>query len=685
MTFNVKNGPPSPKKIKLNSENEHKKPVIQNANGTNGVRPKLSIIEQKRKLPIFDKRNKLLDIIKTHDTLIIIGETGCGKTTQIPQYIYSARLQNNGCIAITQPRRVAAISIAKRVALEQGASNELGELVGYTVRFEDVTSKRTKIKYLTDGMLLREAMFDKLLMNYSVIILDEAHERTIHTDVLFGVVKKIQKQRKLRNLAPLKLLIMSATMDVDHFSQYFNNCQAVYIEGRTFPVNIFYTLKPYEDYLAASVATFFKIHREAPPNHDVLIFLTGQEEIEAVAHQIRVLSKDEDVTGPPIRVHTLYAAQPSAAQMTVFQPTPEGTRKVIISTNIAETSITISGVKYVIDCGMVKVRTYQPTTGLEMLKVQRISQEQAWQRAGRAGRDSEGYCYRLYTRSQFDLMPRVSVPEIQRANLNSVALQLLTMGVHAQHFDFMNKPPQTAVDAAFYQLKLLGAIEETNSTKLTELGSKLAKFPLDPRYSKILMAADKFGCLAEALTVVSFMSGESVLLNPPSKKEQARSVRQKFNSAHGDLIMLLNIYREYSQLGEKNARSWCHDHLIHVRNMAYVTEIRSQLEEICKNCSISKSSCTDRTDNLRKALIAGLFMNVAELSKDRQYLTLHKRQTASIHPSSVLHGQQPHILLFSDVVQTTRSYIKGLTVIEPEWLNEVVPDYIKIANIKLLT
>nr|CAI5821645.1 unnamed protein product [Callosobruchus analis]CAI5832140.1 unnamed protein product [Callosobruchus analis] len=389
------------------------------ANILNG-KPKLSIQDQRKKLPIFDKRNKLIELIQKHKTLIILGETGSGKTTQIPQFIYSAQIHQNGKIGITQPRRVAAISIATRVAAE--IEMQVGELVGYSVRFHDETSKKTKIKFLTDGMLLREAMFDRLLMEYNVIILDEAHERTIHTDVLFGIVKKAQKVREDRNI-----IIMSATMDVDHFSKYFNNCQAVYIEGRTYPVSLHYTIKPHDDYEAACVATFFKIHKDAPPD-DVLIFLTGQEEIETCANRIRTLSKQPDVIGPPLKIYTLYAAQSNSQQMSVFQPSPANTRKVIISTNIAETSVTISGIKYVIDSGMVKVRTFHPTTGLEMLKVQKISQEQAWQRTGRAGRDSEGHCYRLYTRSQFELMRKTTVPEIQRANLCTVSLQLLSLG-----------------------------------------------------------------------------------------------------------------------------------------------------------------------------------------------------------------------------------------------------------------
>ncbi|XP_060517073.1 ATP-dependent RNA helicase DHX33 [Cylas formicarius] len=672
-----KNGP-SPKKIKL-SDNFHRNANFF-ANGNS--LPKISIQDQRRNLPIFEKRNKLLEIIKRHKTLIIIGETGSGKTTQIPQYIYSARLQENGKIAVTQPRRVAAISIAMRVALEHGNGMSVGDVVGYSVRFEDVTSKKTKIKYLTDGMLLREAMLDRLLLDYNVVILDEAHERTIHTDILFGVVKSAQKIRAERNHPPLKIIIMSATMDVDHFSRYFNNCQAAYLEGRTYPVNIFYTVKPHDDYQTSCVATFFKIHQEAPANHDVLIFLTGQEEIEACAHQIRLLAKDPDVEGPPVRVCTLYAAQPNSQQMAVFQPTPSGTRKVVISTNIAETSVTISGIKYVIDGGMVKSRSFHPSTGLELLKIQRISQEQAWQRSGRAGRQSEGFCYRIYTRSQFELMKPTSIPEIQRANLNSVALQLLALDIHMLHFDFLDKPPKDSIQAAFEQLKLLGAIEDIDSIALTSLGKKMARFPLDPKFSKILLSAEQYGCLQEALTVIALLSSESILTTPRSKRDQAESVRQKFRSGYGDHITLLNIYREFDTIGQKKKRNWCHEHFINFRNILYVQDVRSQLEEICKNFDLHISSCGSQIDQLRKCLLTGLFMNVAELQRDRQYVTLDRRQVTLIHPSSVLHGQQPAYVVFTEVVQSTKCYLRGIISIEGEWLREIAPDYLRNHNFR---
>lgn len=323
-----------------------------------------------------------------------------------------------------------------------------------------------------------------------------------------------------------------------------------------------------------------------------------------------------------MKVCTLYAAQTDTQQMQVFYVSPPNTRKVIISTNIAETSVTISGVRYVIDSGMVKVRTYHPATGLEMLKVQRISQEQSWQRTGRAGRESEGFCYRLYTRTQYELMQKTTVPELQRANLNCVVLELLVLGINARTFDFMDKPSNDSINAAYEQLKLLGAIESLDSNTLTPLGKKMGRFPLDPRFSKILISAQNYNCLEEALTIVALLSSESILHSPPTKREVAENSRQKFCSGYGDHLTLLNIYREYNNVGQSNKKSWCMQHYIHFKNISHAKEIRQQLEEICKKCGLNMTSCGSNMDQIRKCLLTGLFMNVAELHRDRQYITV---------------------------------------------------------------
>lgn len=267
-------------------------------------------------------------------------------------------------------------------------------------------------------------------------------------------------------------------------------------------------------------------------------------------------------------------------------------------------------------------RTFHPTTGLDMLKVQRISQEQAWQRTGRAGRDSEGYCYRIYTKTQFDCMPKTTVPEIQRVNLSTVALQLLALGIHASKFNFMDKPPEESVRAAFEQLKMLGAIENTESTILTNLGQKMAMFPLDPKFSKVILSAQSYGCLEEILTIIALLSGESILFNPIDKRDYIRALRQKFYSPYGDHVTLLNVYKDYTSVGQNNKRAWCHEHFVSMKNITYACEVRTQLADLCKKCNVTVSSCGSKMNKLLRCLLSGLFMNVAELHTNKQYVTV---------------------------------------------------------------
>lgn len=470
---------------------------FMNGNGKNTEHQK-NIVKQRHALPIFPTRARLLEELKKNDTVIVIGETGSGKTTQIPQYLHEERWDKKGGICVTQPRRVAAISVAKRVAEEM--NTQIGGLVGYSVRFEECVSPGTKLKYVTDGMLLREAISDPLLSRYNWVILDEAHERTISTDVLFGIVKDAQKKRKELEKDNLKVIVMSATMDVDHFSQYFNKAKVLYIEGRQHPVEMLYAREKQDDYVLTAMSTVFQIHKEAPAQHDILIFLTGQEEIDSVTHSIRQIAKDNSLAEfPRMRVLPLYAALPSNQQLDVFRVTAPGERKVIVSTNIAETSITIPGIKYVIDSGRAKVRTYNPSNGFDSLKVKKISQAQAWQRTGRAGRETAGFCYRSYTLEEFNSMEQNPVPEILRSNLASVILQLLAMGIkNILTFDFIDKPSPASIKQAVEQLTLLEAVVlKSGQLELTDMGKKMAQFPLEPRYSKVILSGPQYGCTEE--------------------------------------------------------------------------------------------------------------------------------------------------------------------------------------------
>ncbi|XP_054481263.1 ATP-dependent RNA helicase DHX33 [Anoplopoma fimbria] len=628
---------------------------------------------QRKQLPIYQAKPQLLNQLRQLHNAILIGETGSGKTTQIPQYLYEAGIGRQGIVAITQPRRVAAISLAGRVAEEK--RTQLGKLVGYTVRFEDVTSSETKLKFMTDGMLLREAIGDPLLLRYTVVVLDEAHERTVHTDVLFGVVKAAQRRRRELNKIPLKVIVMSATMDVDLFSEYFNKSPVLYLEGRQHPIQIYYTKQPQSDYLQAALVSVFQIHQEAPPSHDILVFMTGQEEIEALARTCRDISKHLPDGCGPMLVIPLYASLPPAQQLRVFQPAPKGCRKVILSTNIAETSVTISGIKFVIDTGMVKAKRFNPDSGLEVLAVQRVSKAQAWQRAGRAGREDSGSCYRLYTEQEFDNLIPMTVPEIQRCNLASVMLQLMALGIpDVMNFDFMSKPSPEAVRSAVEHLELLGALErKEGQVLLTALGKKMASFPLEPRYAKTILLSPDYSCSEEILSIVSLLSVDTVLYNPPAKREEVLASRKKFSSSEGDHMTLLNIYRAFKKVSGN--KEWCRENFVNSRNMSLVKDVQAQLKDICLKLNMKLESCGADTGSVRRCLAHGMFVNAAELQPDGSYLALDTHQPVAIHPSSVLFQAKPAYVVFNELLHTSRCYMRDLCLVDADWLLDAAPEY----------
>ena len=377
-----------------------------------------SILETRRSLPVFAYREELLQAVEDYQTIIIVGETGSGKTTQIPQYLVEAGYTKDGKkIGCTQPRRVAAMSVAARVSEEM--NTKIGREVGYSIRFEDCTSEKTIIKYMTDGMLLREFLNEPDLNSYKVLIIDEAHERTLHTDILFGLVKDIAKYRK-----DLKILISSATLDAEKFSAYFDDAPIFRIPGRRYPVTTYYTKSPEADYLAAAVTTTMQIHL-TQPDGDILVFLTGQEEIESLQERLIFIGKKLKGKMKELIVVPIYASLPPELQAEIFKPTPIGSRKVVLATNIAETSITIDGISYVIDPGFCKMNTYNPRNGLESLVITPCSRASANQRSGRAGRVGPGKCFRLYTAWAFkNEMDENTIPEIQRTNLGNVVLLL---------------------------------------------------------------------------------------------------------------------------------------------------------------------------------------------------------------------------------------------------------------------
>nr|CAB3237833.1 putative pre-mRNA-splicing factor ATP-dependent RNA helicase DHX16 [Phallusia mammillata] len=415
------------------------------------------ILKKRLGLPVWEYKEKFVTLLAKHQTLVLVGETGSGKTTQIPQWCVdyirtNTPVNSRKCVACTQPRRVAAMSVAQRVAEEMDVM--LGQEVGYTIRFEDCSSQKTLLKYMTDGMLLREAMADPLMERYDVILLDEAHERTLATDILLGVIKEVCKQRP-----DLKIIVMSATLDAGKFQTYFNDAPLLTIPGRTHPVEIFYTQEPERDYLEAAIRTVVQIHMCEEGEGDVLLFLTGQEEIDEACRRIK---QEVDNMGPDVgdlKVIPLYSTLPPAQQQRIFEKAPPNKengaigRKVVVSTNIAETSLTIDGIVFVIDPGFSKQKVYNPRIRVESLLVSAISKASAQQRSGRGGRTRPGKCFRLYTEKAYKSeMQENTYPEILRSNLGSVVLHLKKLGIDdLVHFDFMD-PPGTKSTFLFFKL-----------------------------------------------------------------------------------------------------------------------------------------------------------------------------------------------------------------------------------------
>ncbi|KAI9052960.1 hypothetical protein LZ554_003232 [Drepanopeziza brunnea f. sp. 'monogermtubi'] len=645
------------------------KMATQNKDQSFGRRTDMSIKQQRESLPVYRFRSELIKAVHANQLLIVVGDTGSGKTTQLTQYLAEAGFANNGLIGCTQPRRVAAMSVAKRVAEEVGC--ELGQEVGYTIRFEDCTSPSTKIKYMTDGMLQREILMDPDIKRYSVIMLDEAHERTISTDVLFALLKKTLKRRP-----DLKVIVTSATLDADKFSAYFNECPIFSIPGRTFPVEVMYSREPESDYLDAALVTVMQIHLTEPPG-DILLFLTGQEEIDTSCEILFERMKALGPSVPELIILPVYSALPSEMQSKIFDPAPPGSRKVVIATNIAETSITIDHIYYVIDPGFVKQNAYDPKLGMDSLVITPISQAQAKQRAGRAGRTGPGKCFRLYTESAFqsEMLP-TSIPEIQRQNLSHTILMLKAMGINdLLHFDFMDPPPTNTMLTALEELYALSALDDEGL--LTRLGRKMADFPMEPSLAKVLIASIDLGCSDEILSIVAMLSIPSVFYRPKEKQTQADQKKAKFHDPHGDHLTLLNVFNGWKQ--NKFANPWCFENFIQARSMRRAKDVRDQLVKIMERYKHAIVSCGRNTQKVRQAICSGYFRNSARKDPQEGYKTLIEGTPVYLHPSSALFGKQAEWVIYHTLIMTSKEYMHCTTAIEPKWLVEAAPSFFKVA------
>ncbi|KAI7727176.1 hypothetical protein M8C21_026989, partial [Ambrosia artemisiifolia] len=637
---------------------------------TFGQRSKLSLQEQRQSLPIYKLKKELVQAVLDNQVLVVIGETGSGKTTQVTQYLAEAGYTTRGKIGCTQPRRVAAMSVAKRVAEEFGC--RLGEEVGYAIRFEDCTGPETVIKYMTDGMLLREILIDENLSQYSVIMLDEAHERTIHTDVLFGLLKQLIKRR-----SDLRLIVTSATLDAEKFSGYFFDCNIFTIPGRTFPVEILYTKQPESDYLDAALITVMQIHLTEPEG-DILVFLTGQEEIDHACQCLYERMKGLGKNVPELIILPVYSALPSEMQSRIFEPAPPGKRKVVVATNIAEASLTIDGIFYVIDPGFAKQNVYNPKQGLDSLVITPISQASAKQRAGRAGRTGPGKCYRLYTESAFNNeMSPTSIPEIQRINLGLTTLTLKAMGINdLLAFDFMDPPSPQALISAMEQLYSLGALDEEGL--LTKLGRKMAEFPLEPPLSKMLLASVDLGCSDEILTIIAMIQTGNIFYRPREKQAQADQKRAKFFQAEGDQLTLLAVYEAWK--AKNFSGPWCFENFVQSRSLRRAQDVRKQLLSIMDKYKLDVVSAGRNFTKIRKAITAGFFFHAARKDPQEGYRTIVENQPVYIHPSSALFQRQPDWVIYHELVMTTKEYMREVTVIDPKWLVELAPRFFKVSD-----
>jgi len=648
------------------------------------------ILEARKKLPVYAQMTDFFKMFTDNQIIVMVGETGSGKTTQIPQFVaYSDLPHTRGkMVACTQPRRVAAMSVAKRVADEMDV--QLGRQVGYSIRFEDMTEPGTTfLKYMTDGMLLREAMNDPDLSRYSTVILDEAHERTLATDILMGLLKALVQRR-----SDLKLIVMSATLDALKFQKYFgirgNEPAPLFkVPGRTHPVEVFYTQEPEPDYVEAAIRTVLMIHRAEDPG-DILLFLTGEEEIEDACKKIKLegddlVNQDPDSVGPLVCV-PLYSSLPPAQQQRIFDPAPSPRsgsgppgRKVVVSTNIAETSLTIDGIVYVVDPGFSKQKVYNPRIRVESLLVSPISKASAQQRAGRAGRTRPGKCFRLYTEKDFmKELEEQTHPEILRSNLANTVLELMKAGVKdLVRFDYVDAPAPETLMRALELLNYLAALDDEGN--ITALGSIIAEFPLDPQLAKMLIVSPEFKCSNEILTLTAMLSVPNVFVRPNNQRKEADAAKALFSIPEGDHLTLINIYNSYKQ--NEWDKNWTATNYLSAHALMQADKVRKQLKRTMELYEIDLVTIQDPRKlylAVRQVLCNGFFMQVAHKEGEKGgYMTLKDNQVVNLHPSCGMETQ-PEWVVFNEFVFTTRPYIRTVTEVRPEWLLEYAPSYFDI-------
>lgn len=635
---------------------------IKKAQGASAFSRNKSLREQRQYLPAFACRDDLLRVIRENQVVVVIGETGSGKTTQLCQFLHEDGYTQYGMVGCTQPRRVAAMSVAKRVSEEMECT--LGSTVGYSIRFEDCTSKDTRIKYMTDGVMLRESLTERDLDRYSAIILDEAHERSLSTDILMGLLKKVLTRRR-----DLKLIVTSATMNAEGFSKFFGAVPIFTIPGRTFPVDVLYSKTPCEDYVESTVKQILTVHLSQGQG-DILAFMTGQEDIE-VTCEVTIERLKQLEGAAPLLMLPIYSQMPADLQARIFEPSEHGERKCVVATNIAETSLTVDGIMFVVDSGFSKLKLYNPKVGMDSLQITPISQANAAQRSGRAGRTGSGTAYRLYTEVAFhnEMFPS-TIPEIQRTNLANTVLLLKTLGVkNLLEFDFMDPPPQDNLLTSMYQLWVLGALDHVGN--LTALGRKMSEFPMEPSMAKVLIMSTEYGCSEEVLTIVSMLSVPTVFYRPKERQEESDTARERFYVAESDHLTLLHVYMQWKNNGFKD--SWCTKHFLHAKLLRKAREVRAQLEDILRSQKLPIVSCGTDWDIVRKCITSGYFHHAARVKGVGEYVNCRTGVPMHMHPTSALYGlgYTPDYVIYHELTLTSKEYMGIVTAVDPYWLAEL--------------
>ena len=622
-------------------------------------------------LPVSQRREEIARAIASNQVVIVAGETGSGKTTQLPKICMELGRGSKGLIGHTQPRRLAARTVAQRIAQE--LNTELGAVVGYQVRFNDRVSTDTAVKLMTDGILLAEIQRDRLLKRYDTIIIDEAHERSLNIDFLLGYLKRLLPRRP-----DLKVIITSATIDVDSFSRHFDDAPVIEVSGRTFPVETHY-LDTSPDEEGDSSRQISSLVQDIDAGTfgkrgDVLIFLPGERDIREVAKQLR---DDTELDILP-----LYARLSQAEQNRVFDISKRRGLRVVLATNVAETSLTVPGIRYVIDPGEARISRYSYRTKVQRLPIEPISQASANQRQGRCGRVEAGVCLRLYSEEDFNLRPEFTDPEILRTNLAAVVLQMLNLGLgEIEDFPFINPPDPRMVRDGYKLLEELGAVSAGG--ELTDVGRRLSRLPVDPRLGRMVLAASERECLAEVLVIASALAVQDPRDRPSDKQQQSDQAHARFKHPKSDFLAWLQLWRYYEEqrqeLSQNQLRKLCKREFLSFMRMREWRDIHSQLTIACRQQKLKPARDLPEEESyqsVHQALLAGLLGNIAQHQEDREYLGARNRKL-QIFPGSSQSRKRPKWLVAAEIVETSKVFARTVANIDPLWVIDVNPGLLK--------